>query len=304
MVRIDGKQLARLTERCLGAFKDQPRLIELDVAEGESLVIVGDTHGDVDGVKAIIRQFHEGEDPGEARSPSNPTRLLFLGDYVDRDERDLENLVYILNLALRYPTSVFLLRGNHEESYSNHAYGFLENLERLGLDSWYPSFERIFTKLPLACHVRNKGVLCCHGMVPVMPGVVKLRDIARLPAEAKLEQWDPVTTQLLWNDPDPEELPASSESTRGVGTSVGRKDVDDFMAENRLRLIVRSHQAFPAGHRFFFQRRVLSIFSKPNYGMSQNAASIAQLYGDGRVDVLSKGNGDKRFTIVDTLKLA
>lgn len=303
MANIDEKQITRLVEQCLDSFKNLPRLIELDVPEGESLVIVGDTHGDVDGVKAIVGQFLEVGDRGKAISPPNKTRLLFLGDYVDRDERDLENLVYILALALRHPTSVFLLRGNHEENYSNRAYGFLDNLERLGMETWYPSFERIYTLLPLACHVRNQGVLCCHGMIPVMPGVVKLRDIARLPAAARLEQWDPVTTQLLWSDPDPDEQPASSESIRGVGLTVGKNDIDKFLAENRLRLIVRSHQAFPAGHRFFFQRRVLSIFSKPNYGMYQNAASIAQLYGDGRVDVLSKANGDERFTIAEVLKL-
>ncbi len=272
-------------------------MIELDVSGDESLVIVGDTHGDVDGVKAIVRQFL-----GDKNRVK--THLLFLGDYVDRDERDLENLVYILALALRQPSKVFLLRGNHEEYYSNRAYGFLDNLERLSMETWYPSFERIFTLLPLACHVRNQGVLCCHGMIPVMPGVVKLRDIARLPGAARLEQWDPVTTQLLWNDPAPEEQSSSSESIRGIGTSVGRQDVDNFMVENRLRLIVRSHQAFPDGHRFFFQRRVLSIFSKPNYGMYQNAASIAQLHGDGCVDVLNKGNGDELFTTADTLKLA
>jgi len=60
---------------------------------------------------------------------------------------------------------------------------------------------------------------------------------------------------------------------------------------------------FPAGYRFFFQKRVLSIFSKPNYGMYHNNATIAILHGDGRIDVLSKGGCDATFTIADTIKL-
>ncbi len=278
-------------------------MVELDVSEGESLVIVGDTHGDVDGVRDIVRQFFGGDDLGGTGSQPNSTRLLFLGDYVDRDERDLDNLVYVLSLALSHPSRVFLLRGNHEEITSNTAYGFLDNLESLGLRDWYPAFERIFTLLPLACHVRNQGVLCCHGMIPAMPDVVKLRDIARLPSAARFDQWDPVTTQLLWNDPDGEEQASSSQNIRGAGLSIGQSDLDDFMVANHLCLIVRSHQAFPTGHRFFFQKRVLSVFSKPNYGMGQNAASIARLHGDGRLDVLSKGSCDANFTIADTLKL-
>ncbi|MBN2153000.1 MAG: metallophosphoesterase [Candidatus Lokiarchaeota archaeon] len=303
MAAIDGGQLARLTGRCLDAFKGLPRLIELDLPVGDSLVVVGDSHGDVDCVKAIAHQFLGTDGGNGTASLLKNVKLLFLGDYVDRDDRDLENLAYILSIATSHPSSVFLLRGNHEEAYSNRVYGFIDNLERLGLQGWYPTFEQIFTLLPLACYVRNQGVLCCHGMIPAMPGVVKLRDIAKLPVASRFEQWDPVTTQLLWNDPDVEEGYSSSENCRGAGLSIGQNDLEAFMVANQLRLIIRSHQAFPAGYRFFFQKRVLSVFSKPNYGMGQNAASIARLHGDGRVDILSKASNDQNFTIVDTFKL-
>ncbi|MEX2684705.1 MAG: metallophosphoesterase [Candidatus Sigynarchaeota archaeon] len=300
---MDEKQLTWITRQSIDAFKNKPRLIELDVLEGDSLIIVGDSHGDVDCVRSIVHQFFETENDSTDKLNSNNTRLLFLGDYVDRDERDLENLIYILSIAIRNPSKVFLLRGNHEEISMNRMYGFIDNLQNRGLLDWYPEFERIFTMLPIACQVRNLGVLCCHGMIPVMPGIVTLRDIAGLPAASRFEQWDPITAQLLWNDPDIEERSASFDNIRGTGYSIGQNDLENFLIANQLRLIVRSHQAFPAGYRFFFQKRVLSIFSRPNYGMNQNAASIAQLHGDGRVDVLSRGNCDANFVIVDSLKL-
>jgi diadenosine tetraphosphatase ApaH/serine/threonine PP2A family protein phosphatase len=290
--------LRKSIEKAIMVMSRVPRLLNITLAKKETLIVVGDTHGAIDITQMVLDQFlYHADDPDN-------NKVLFLGDYVDRDERDMDNINAVIDVAIKHPAHVFLLRGNHEEYNANASYGFLDTLFHHGLSDFYDLYEHLFSILPLACYVQGLGVFCCHGMTPAATDVVQLRDIARLVPSTRLEAWDPVTTQLLWNDPNPDDRDLSEPNGRGVGFEIGATDLQSFMHANDIKLVIRSHQAFPEGYRFFFQRKVLSIFSKPNYAMHSNKATIAQLHGDGRIDVLEAGVGDTRFRIVDTMKLA
>jgi diadenosine tetraphosphatase ApaH/serine/threonine PP2A family protein phosphatase len=295
---LNQRKLREALEKAIMVMSRVPRLLNITLAKKETLIIVGDTHGAIDITQMVLDQFiYHADDPVN-------NKILFLGDYVDRDDRDLDNMNFVIDVAIKHPDTVFLLRGNHEEYNANASYGFLDTLFRHGLSDLYDLYEHLFSVLPLACYVHGLGVFCCHGMTPVATDVVQLQDITRLEPSTRLEAWDPVTMQLLWNDPNPEEHENSVPGSRGVGFEIGATDLQSFMRANNIKLVIRSHQAFPEGYRFFFQRKVLSIFSKPNYAMHSNNATIAQLHGDGRIDVLEAGVGDTRFRIVDTMKLA
>lgn len=65
---------------------------------------------------------------------------------------------------------------------------------------------------------------------------------------------------------------------RGVGFSFGPNVVTDFLNREDLDLICRAHQVVEDGYEFFAQRRLVTIFSAPNYcGEFDNAAAVLQV---------------------------
>lgn len=83
-------------------MRQDPNLFHL----ADPLTVVGDIHGQF---HDLMRMF----DLGEA-DQFEKEKFLFLGDYVDRGNYGLENILYLYSLKINYPKSIYMLRGNHE----------------------------------------------------------------------------------------------------------------------------------------------------------------------------------------------
>ncbi|KAL3349691.1 hypothetical protein AABB24_022665 [Solanum stoloniferum] len=185
--------------------------------------------GDIHGqFQDLLRLFEYGGYPPSAN-------YLFLGDYVDRGKQSLETICLLLAYKIRYPDKIFLLRGNHEDAKINRVYGFYDEYEK---------------------------ILCMHGGIsPELKSLDLINEIER-PAEIPDGG---LLCDLLWADPDPR-IKGWSDSDRGVSCTFGPDVVAEFLAKNELDLICRGHQVVEDGYEFFAKRRLVTLFSAPNYG--------------------------------------
>ncbi|XP_047961247.1 serine/threonine-protein phosphatase PP1 isozyme 9-like isoform X2 [Salvia hispanica] len=223
-----GKQVqlseAEIRQLCVNArqiFISEPNLLQLR----SPIRICGDIHGQY---QDLLRLFEFGGYPPLAN-------YLFLGDYVDRGKQSLETICLLLAYKVRYPDSVYLLRGNHEDAKINRIYGFYDEYEK---------------------------ILCMHG--GLSPELKKLDQINEITRPTDIPD-SGLLCDLLWSDPDPR-IRGWTDSDRGVSCVFGADVVAEFLQKNDLDLICRGHQVVEDGYEFFAKRRLVTIFSAPNYG--------------------------------------
>lgn len=92
-------------------LKEEPSLLELEAP----INIAGDFHGQY---YDLLRLYDIMGGP----PPHN--KYLHLGDYVDRGKQSIETFCLLIAYKIKYPNSIYLLRGNHECSEITRMYGF------------------------------------------------------------------------------------------------------------------------------------------------------------------------------------
>ncbi len=221
-------------------------LLELEAP----IKIVGDIHGQY---YDLLRLFEFGGFPPDAN-------YLFLGDYVDRGKQSLETICLLLAYKIKYPENFFLLRGNHECAAINRIYGFYDECKRRYNIKLWKTFTDCFNCLPVAAVVDEK-IFCVHG--GLSPEHHSMDQIRRLMRPTDVPDAG-IICDLLWSDPD-KELEGWGENDRGVSFTFGSDVVTKFLKKHDLDLVCRAHQVVEDGYEFFAKRRLVTIFSAPNY---------------------------------------
>ncbi|MFX1575966.1 MAG: metallophosphoesterase [Promethearchaeota archaeon] len=240
------EDVLQLLEGVLPLLQQEPRLLKL---LDKPLIFVGDTHGDWDATKRLLMRYWDSH-----------AVFVFLGDYVDRGPHQIENMNLLFTLKIQAPNRVMLLRGNHETPSINRSYGFYDTVQN-ALGNIIEQYWETFAHLPIAAISQRQKIFAVHG--GISESLSRVEEIDKLPRE--IEPQHPVTFQLLWNDPR-ETLKGFGPSMRGSRIRTFGQDItEEFMTQNSLELIVRSHEVFPQGFHEFFNGKIMSLFSCREY---------------------------------------
>ncbi len=263
------EEISKILENVKRIFENENLLLEFNVKNSKrNIYVIGDIHGNLETLLGIC----------ELLDKNQPNLGIFLGDIVDRGSKQLECLLFILVLKILNPHKYYLLRGNHETVEMNKYYGFYQEfIEKFKDPLKFEEIIAVYNSLPI-CAIINNTILCLHGGIPQDEEILqKIKGVKTKKISTIFESISHSLIQIMWNDPK-EKLQGFTESFRGAGIKFFGEDVfDSFMSKNNLKLLIRAHECFPEGFRWFFHNHLLSIFSSANYrgSFSPNPASFA-----------------------------
>lgn len=259
LVSLKEAEILGLVATAKDLFMEQPVFLELQ----GPLKICGDIHGQY---YDLLRIFEYTGYPPESN-------YLFLGDYVDRGRQNLETICLLLAYKIKYPENFFLLRGNHESDSINRIYGFYDECKRRYNVKMWKKFTECFNCLPVAALIEDR-VLCMHG--GLSPDLIELDQIRKIQRPTDVPD-NGLLCDLLWSDPDAN-VNGWGENERGVSYVFGAEVVNRFLKSQSLDLIVRGHQVVEDGYEFFCNKKLVTVFSAPNYcDEFDNSAAIMNL---------------------------
>jgi serine/threonine-protein phosphatase 4 catalytic subunit len=197
-------------------FHSEPNVLHLD----PPLTICGDTHGQLFDLLMLFEV--SGGLPG--------CRYLFIGDYVDRGYYSVELICLLFCYKAKFPTDLFLLRGNHETRAVNIEYGFSAEIQtKYGDCNLWGDFNAVFDTLPIAAVVDGR-LFCVHGGLHPELGLV-----GALTAVDRFQEPDAnsLLAGLLWSDPD-EKIAGWEPGKRTAGWRFSASNVANFLTANSL----------------------------------------------------------------------
>ncbi len=266
---LDFDLISKILNRVKSIFENEHLLLELTLNEKDKeIYVIGDIHGNLETLMKLIETIDE----------KKPSFVIFLGDIVDRGPKQLECLLLVLSLKILYPKKYFILKGNHETLEMNQYYGFFQEFnQKFNKQIKFDEILMIYNILPI-CAVINSVIVCLHGGIPQdIEFLKKLKDKKTRDFKTFSNSIAQGIFQIMWNDPK-SEIRGFIESFRGSGVKFFGEDVfNEFMEANNLKHLIRAHEWFSEGFKWFFKRRLLSIFSSANYrgSFSPNPASYA-----------------------------
>lgn len=130
--------------------------------------------------------------------------------------------------------------------------------------------------MPISALIDDK-ILCMHG--GLSPELIQPKQIFNIGRPTDVPDIG-LLCDLLWSDPKTTDE-KWEENERGVSFTFNEKVVDQFCDKNEIDLVCRGHLVVDDGYEFFANRRLVTIFSAPNYcAMFENDGCLMRVAQD------------------------
>lgn len=246
---LDEENVVALLTKIKPLLAALPNVVEVPV--NTRITVVGDLHGQLDDLFHIFKL---------CGLPSDRNVYLFNGDFVDRGQHSCEVVLTLFAWKLLYPDFLLLNRGNHEARDINSRDGFEKECVQKYSLKVFDLFSEVFAALPLA-HVLGSKVYVVHGgLTAENETIASLNKVDRF---FEVPPTDTVMEQMMWSDPDHEE--GRQASPRGAALLFGPDITEQFLSDNNLSLIIRSHECQQKGYDRMHDDRLITVFSASNY---------------------------------------
>ncbi|RNF12547.1 phosphoprotein phosphatase [Trypanosoma rangeli] len=269
--------VGRLCDEVKAVLEGEKVLLNIQVEQNETLVVVGDIHGHFND---LIYHILPEQSDKKLNFDGSDRKFLFMGDFVDRGPCGVEVVMLLFALKVEYPQLIYMLRGNHEDPHISSIYGFFNEVRaKFGCDAPWVCFNEVFRYLPLAAVVTTPRIrfFATHGGLspPLLESFDIIKTIERLDYGGALDSvLSEVVGGLLWSDPT-DMTEYFARNMRGCGYMFGPQASQKFCQMNQFDFICRAHQVVSEGYEWCHDNKALTVFSVPNYcGFSENLGAI------------------------------
>jgi hypothetical protein len=232
------------------------------------LIVLGDLHGCYSCLKAAVMQsdFFAKVNRYKADPANTPhPKLVLLGDYIDRGMFSYNGVLRsAMQLFVRAPDHVYLLRGNHEYyiEHEGKVYGAVRPSEAMETLKPHLSVEVFRHYISLFDALPN--MLLFERFLFVHGGVA--RDLLlkeRYKDLSSLNDWD-IRFQMMWSDPSTADVIPAALQEQSARFSFGRLQCQAFLQRIGCHTLVRGHEKIDEGFRRVYDdetQLLISLFS-------------------------------------------
>ncbi|OZC04999.1 Ser/Thr phosphatase family protein [Onchocerca flexuosa] len=236
---FDENDLITILHNVQNLYAAEPIMLQFDLPK-KGLVVVGDLHGDLYCLLNIL--LKNGFPPN--------ANYLFLGDYVDRGLYQVQLILFIFLMKLRWPNYVTTLKGNHEDYQCGKEYEFYDQCMRMFKRGrrWYTLINHVFDHMPVCAIISDHFFVCHGGISQWMTCRSNIRNIPKPTYTNDMYFIEGVLlADLLWADPVPQQKKWFALSQRNCGYTFNRYGLIQVLRSMKLTTLIRGHEYYRGG---------------------------------------------------------